>query len=1318
MKSKIALLLAVVMVLTSLPMTLLARSTNSVAPVVTSDAFTVWMERGFPGAVGGAGDLDDVQGGRANYWIEGNNLVIEVGSSNVNPGDTFQVRLEGAEWFFRRNFDYNVVPRVWVPGVDTAAGWVAEDSLEWLLPAFAGTTTANGRKSLNLNNFSFDFNEMLPAMPTSGTTDTLEDLATLIVQHNFLLTTADAATISAVEAELRTALDVAPLTNVTVDVNGAPLTDANALTAFGATVDVALMRALPTAGGLGLTTSNNDRINELTTAVLLPPAGRIMTGAQFRDSRDVNNATPATAAAEREDINYLALTAATVIDHATGLVEDAFENGVAATTAADIEYLWTLNPATGTINFALDGGDVAAMAGAANRLEVEVQRWVWADDSSTNGSWQNGDPFLSPGTSTPVNAGAPVLQTWFGLIGDLPQLGNTTSTRRDTQSDANRLSDGLGAEDRVTYRLGTDPTNTDGVGFTQWNSANTRLFYTRVTNAIVANSGNANLRQAPYVVEWSGSNWATVAQVTVGVPQRDANNFPMRTAAQNGGYTGGPYVSGDRITIPLVIRTTANNDVRVHIEQSSSAAIQNGAILSGRNAEGRTNTTSGGLTMAFHQISVGRIVIAEQRVGSIASNDPWEFELRAPRGYDWRWTAPGNGNGTMNDTTSGNTHFLVSGGLRWNPAGVSWANENGNQGRLNPLFGSSAVVNETRSIRMDYRRTNNSVDESVLHFFVPGNSFARSTTTTGTLVIMNLRLIPENPDIVEDGRVLEGEIRNVRGTVLTNQRFGMGTARDFGITLNTIDNEIPTLISGRLETSGVAGVSGAVGSRMLPGNNTEFAAQGDQPRIEDREHKAASVRFLETIQDSWWSERSTVFELPEEVRFLAVEIEDFRNITPNSTDGVNNLSAGTLGNGRTTDPNPWYNAGRRIGNVNVDHNRMTLTNYTVTRDETARFDMHIWLNIQVDFDGPVELTLLGSAFRRIDDNYNVVTTIANARSPIEVVTEVRDARIGFQFVSLADFEIIENVPGALLPGERVNVTITDLVSSDMAFAPGILGQVTDGNIRISNINNSGTLGTLGQGWFDGVQGGALSFMVERASSVPSTISFSNIQVKINRTIPFSNISNVETSGYDIHVWGPAVAKNFAGNNGSGHYAQHSTGGVANVRDFFSVGSISAHYVRIETPGELNTSPFANHVQLPIPGSSAIINGVETDLGVETWIDPVTSSAMVPIRFIAYALGLHEGAVTWDPVNSTVTIDAVSSGGRVVQFQTGNSAYLINGVAVRMMNSEGVPVEMQIRNERSFVPFRALGEAFGIPVSWDPDRAIAIYNAPTHFGQNQ
>ena len=735
----------------------------------------------------------------------------------------------------------------------------------------------------------------------------------------------------------------------------------------------------------------------------------------------------------------------------------------------------------------------------------------------------------------------------------------------------------------------------------------------------------------------------------------------------------------DVIAIPLVLRTTRNDDIRVRVA-AGFHQIANTTHVIGTHADGRVNVSFDAVTFRRDEIIVTRTRFAEQRVGSIPEGR-WEFEMRAPAGWDWN---------LPNQLAA-----IIDATLAWQDTGTV-----GQRTAIRVPSGTAVADLPTDQISFRYAQRNNVVDHSRILVNVPEGLIRQSVTGTGgTFWLANmtnneLRLLPESYESVVDNTRLYVNFRNTHNNVLPNAPVFLVLARDFGITLTRVadqgrTNEIPTLISGRLEQD----------IRVQGGTWTGGA--------EDDHHRAATVRFQETIRDSWWAMRNTVFTLPEGVRFLEVEIYDTRSMAAN--EATANLHRGTnQTSGTSRSPESFYNTGLRRGSVTVNHETMTL--HGLTTNGVARFDIRMWLNIQVDFEGDIELTLANSAFRQVPDNYSASVVVATAVSPITVETEVTEARVGFQFVTMADFEITENVAGALLQGEYVFVTITDQIAVDMAIAPGFRQAVTDGNIRISHVRTNTILGWAGVG---NAQNGQLQFTVERASTIPSTIAFTDVQVRIDRTVPFSNLSIIETQGYDIHVWGPAVARNFRGLYGSSNAAPFvvQQGAARNERDLFPVGSISAPYVLIETPPEFGAGAFTGRVEVTIPGTTARVNGEVFELGAATWICTASSSAMVPIRFVSYALGLEEGAVMWDEELRTVTVDA---GARIVQFQIGNSLYVVNGVPVRMVNAAGQPVEAQIQGDRAFVPFRALGNAFNIPVTWDEATSTAIYNEMLHF----
>jgi hypothetical protein len=92
--------------------------------------------------------------------------------------------------------------------------------------------------------------------------------------------------------------------------------------------------------------------------------------------------------------------------------------------------------------------------------------------------------------------------------------------------------------------------------------------------------------------------------------------------------------------------------------------------------------------------------------------------------------------------------------------------------------------------------------------------------------------------------------------------------------------------------------------------------------------------------------------------------------------------------------------------------------------------------------------------------------------------------------------------------------------------------------------------------------------------------------------------------------------------------------------------------------------------------------------------------MAPVSFVARALGIPADGVKWDEEARTVTID-IGDGVAVLTIDS------------RQMSLRGVVVEMPkapaIRDGRSFLPFRVLGEqVLGATVDWDADAGTATF----------
>ncbi len=116
----------------------------------------------------------------------------------------------------------------------------------------------------------------------------------------------------------------------------------------------------------------------------------------------------------------------------------------------------------------------------------------------------------------------------------------------------------------------------------------------------------------------------------------------------------------------------------------------------------------------------------------------------------------------------------------------------------------------------------------------------------------------------------------------------------------------------------------------------------------------------------------------------------------------------------------------------------------------------------------------------------------------------------------------------------------------------------------------------------------------------------------------------------------------------------------------------------------------------VPASSFVIGATTYTIdGVEYTMDvaPFISGdrTFMPIRYVAYALGVSEANVLWDGASQTVTL---MKGDKIVQIKVGSTQLLVNGAAITM---DVAPVNV---NGRVCLPIRFVAQAFGATVGWD------------------
>jgi hypothetical protein len=515
----------------------------------------------------------------------------------------------------------------------------------------------------------------------------------------------------------------------------------------------------------------------------------------------------------------------------------------------------------------------------------------------------------------------------------------------------------------------------------------------------------------------------------------------------------------------------------------------------------------------------------------------------------------------------------------------------------------------------------------------------------------------------------------------------------------TVGDDVPTLISGRFE-------------------------DGFMPRatIDEDEHLAARVRIRETVRNAWSLESNTVLVLPEGVHVRAARVvPNGQPANANNLQGLTNSISG----------NVFYNTNNPDNYLRVNNNTVTFTGLERTYGATAsgvqghaRITVDLYLSIEADFEGDIYAHLEDSRGNIIHDGI----LIAEAIPPVRVYADINHVRVGDQFVSVGGFRIVENVAGGLLAGHEVFLSLADEVFSELHLVPAhnfnanrdvvVYPAPRDGGLELANVSIHNLIG----GFQHGRDQAHISFEIDRASTVPSTIEFDNLMVRVAAVTP-------NNATYDLFVWGPAVASNFNhhaifGENSrfpalpstaqfnaaygalrASQDGESLTGGfqqlLINRRDLFFTPGIRAPFAQVGQGGGLvDTVPTIPYtIVIPIGSSTITVGEREVGISPVALIDG-TGTGMFPLRAISEALGLP---VNWCPISSTAFIGHNSE----IEFVSGSTMMRVNGNPMPIRNGAGIDVSATIINESMFIPLRALGYAMNMTVEWDAANNTAI-----------
>ncbi|MGO0122332.1 stalk domain-containing protein [Desulfothermobacter acidiphilus] len=142
------------------------------------------------------------------------------------------------------------------------------------------------------------------------------------------------------------------------------------------------------------------------------------------------------------------------------------------------------------------------------------------------------------------------------------------------------------------------------------------------------------------------------------------------------------------------------------------------------------------------------------------------------------------------------------------------------------------------------------------------------------------------------------------------------------------------------------------------------------------------------------------------------------------------------------------------------------------------------------------------------------------------------------------------------------------------------------------------------------------------------------------------------------------------------------------------------------PGTLRASAMVSEVRFRV-GSTACAVGYQNGpvMLVRMDVAPYLRSGrvLIPVRFLAQAVGVRDEDVVWEEENQTVTL---KKGEAVVSFTVGNPVMekRVGPAAPELVAMDLAP---EITNDRVCLPARWAAEGFGCQVRWEPSEMTVI-----------
>lgn len=584
------------------------------------------------------------------------------------------------------------------------------------------------------------------------------------------------------------------------------------------------------------------------------------------------------------------------------------------------------------------------------------------------------------------------------------------------------------------------------------------------------------------------------------------------------------------------------------------------------------------------------------------------------------------------------------------------------------------------------KNSDGSIDYSRIQFTLNMDGFSNNNNNNSGRKSIRIELpgiIPVN----EDKNF--GEVTlSVYGGGLTEESVVIAERQTLGFKLET-KTELPTITKGR------------------------YYAMNDV--LSTKGNFTAEFELSELVPNTLLSQRSVDFKVPEGVKIADLDVISMTNMivgedaTASADKREKASSLGNNGVPRTTidDAFEIVNEGSTL---RLNRDRFAGTD---TKNKTAKIRLRLKLSVDAGYDKEdITLTVNGGGISQ-----DLTAVVAKVENPFIITAEPKNINIGYQNYSVSDITITETKPGMFMEGENVLISISAPYGThEMGFTKANISKT--GNVEIKPAYGSEYIKRDSNGV------NTISIAIKAQSTKePASIKISNVEIGTTRSVPFG--------AYNLNVGGRAIINNEVKDATDVYIESNkaSEGDLLNsmILDRSTVGSdVKKLADRIDVTNNAYTiqgyvnvvtvvDTIDKEMKVTIGSTTAMIDGKEVTMDVAPYIQ-ANGNTMVPLRFVAVALAGGDASsveaaqnsdkISWDPVTKTVTIFyGAGTNQKVIQFRIGSTTMKVDGNEIPMENS----AKAEIKDGRTFVPFRSLGQALGVPVSWDATTKTAIFN---------